>query len=87
MIVRIITYEKEHPFMMRLEQLSLDSEPAGKTFSSYCSFAYSALVSFRMGMLGSASFRSVRRGQARDCRRADKKQPRISAGLVQSRRS
>ena len=27
----------------------------------YCSFAYSALASFRMGMLGSASFHSVRK--------------------------
>jgi hypothetical protein len=28
---------------------------------SYCSFAYSALASFRMGMSGSASFQSVRK--------------------------
>ena len=27
----------------------------------YCSFAYSALASFRMGMSGSASFQSVRK--------------------------
>ncbi len=29
--------------------------------SSYCSFAYSALASFRMGMSGSASFQRVRK--------------------------
>jgi hypothetical protein len=29
--------------------------------NSYCSFAYSALASLRMGMLGSASFQSVRK--------------------------
>ena len=29
-------------------------------WSDYCSFAYSALASFRMGMSGSASFQSVR---------------------------
>src|ERR1022692_1508160 len=45
--------------MACLHQLSLDSEPAGRTFSCYCSFAYSALASFRMGMSGSASFQSV----------------------------
>src|ERR1039457_624862 len=44
-----------------LQQLSLDSEPAGRTFSCYCSFAYSALASFRMGMSGSASFQRVRK--------------------------
>jgi hypothetical protein len=30
-------------------------------FPSYCSFAYSALDSFRMGMSGSASFQRVRK--------------------------
>ena len=29
--------------------------------ASYCSFAYSALASFRMGMSGSASFQSVKK--------------------------
>src|ERR1700674_2070686 len=38
-----------------LQQLSLDSESAGRTLSCYCSFAYSALASFRMATSGSAS--------------------------------
>jgi hypothetical protein len=29
--------------------------------TGYCSFAYSALASFRMGMSGSASFQKVRK--------------------------
>ena len=32
-----------------------------RTFSCYCSFAYSALACFKMGMSGSASFQSVRK--------------------------
>lgn len=42
-------------------QLSLDSEPAGRTLFSYCSFAYSALASFRIGISGSALFQSAKK--------------------------
>ena len=30
---------------------------------NYCTFAYSALASFRMGMLGSASFHNVKKSK------------------------
>jgi len=40
-------------------QLSANQERGD--FPSYCSFAYSALASFRMGMSGSESFHSVRK--------------------------
>jgi len=33
----------------------------GERFLSYCNFANSALASFRIGMLGSASFQGVRK--------------------------
>jgi hypothetical protein len=38
------------------------TEPLAKLFptGSYCSFAYSALASFRMGMSGSASFQRAK---------------------------
>jgi hypothetical protein len=38
-----------------------NSKGGGRIFSCYCSFAYSALACFRMGMSGSASFQSVRK--------------------------
>jgi len=44
-----------------LHQLSLNSEPLGGTLSRYCSFAYSALACFRMGMSGSASFQRAKK--------------------------
>ena len=42
----------------RFSQLEL---VGARTFSSYCSFAYSALACFRMGMSGSAFFQRVRK--------------------------
>jgi hypothetical protein len=47
--------------MAWLRQLVFFNKATSRTFSSYCSFAYSALASFRMGMSGSASFQSVRK--------------------------
>jgi hypothetical protein len=44
-----------------LQQLALHSKRRGRTFYGYCSFAYSALACFRMGMSGSASFQSARK--------------------------
>jgi len=38
-----------------------EQETVERTFSSYCSFAYSALACLRMGMSESASFQSVRK--------------------------
>jgi len=37
--------------------------PARTDISGYCSFVYSALASFRMGMSGSASFQSMRKSR------------------------
>src|SRR6267378_8510359 len=37
-----------------LQQVSLDSEPAGRTFPALATFAYSAFACFRMGMPGSS---------------------------------
>ena len=39
-----------------LQNLSINSKRRGKTPPGYCSFAFSALASFRMGTSGSASF-------------------------------
>src|SRR5580692_10264245 len=44
--------------------------PEGRFFiecRNYCSFAYSALACFRMGMWGSASFQSERKSWYADC--------------------
>src|SRR5580658_4646745 len=38
-----------------------EHEKAISAFPAYCSLAYSALASFRMGMLGSASFQRARK--------------------------
>jgi hypothetical protein len=42
-------------------ELSFISDPGEAQVLNYCSLAYSALASFRMGMSGSASFHSVRK--------------------------
>ena len=42
-------------------QLSATIKRRGRTSPLYCSFAYSALACFRMGMSGSASFQIVRK--------------------------
>jgi hypothetical protein len=44
-----------------LHQVSVNSEHRGGMLAGYCSFAYSDLASFRMGMSGSASFHRVRK--------------------------
>jgi hypothetical protein len=49
-----------------LRKLSANSKRRGRAFSCYCSFAYSALASFSMGMSGSASFQRLR---GNPCRR------------------
>jgi hypothetical protein len=41
--------------------LHAPSSILGNSWNGYCSFAYSALASFRMGMSGSASFQRVRK--------------------------
>jgi hypothetical protein len=41
--------------MACLRKLAVTSNRRVKTFSSYCSFAYSAWASFRIGMSGSGS--------------------------------
>jgi hypothetical protein len=55
----------DHQFSMSanawLRKPSENSKGRHRTFSGYCSFAYSALASFRMGMSGSASFQRVRK--------------------------
>jgi hypothetical protein len=43
-----------------LRKLRANSKQPGRTFPFYCSFAYSALACFRMGMSGSASFQRVK---------------------------
>ncbi len=47
--------------MTRAAKLALHSKRRGRTFYGYCSLAYSALASFRMGRSGSASFQRVRK--------------------------
>ena len=45
---------------MLLNKMS-NKTSTGQLQSSHCSFAYSALASFRMGMSGSASFQRARK--------------------------
>ena len=45
----------------RFIDIYLDAAMFGVNSNRYCSFAYSALASFRMGMSASASFHSARK--------------------------
>jgi hypothetical protein len=44
-----------------LHQPSINTKGRERNFPNYCSFAYSVLASFRMGISGSASFQSFRK--------------------------
>jgi hypothetical protein len=48
-------------YLLITENYPQTASDIGQYFSSYCSFAYSALACFRMGMSGSASFQRVRK--------------------------
>ena len=53
---------KAHTLVIALlQQLRSVIELVEDVTEGYCSFAYSALASFRMGMSGSASFQRVRK--------------------------
>jgi hypothetical protein len=60
-LVSLGVSEKEIADTPDFRHLLLDIKPRGRTLSSYCNFAYSALASFRMGMSGSASFHLVKK--------------------------
>lgn len=71
----LLLHRSSHKYRRKAQLLGGKLAGAGRTLQSdqmpgfrssrlrtgYCSFAYSALASFRMGMPGSASFQSVRK--------------------------
>jgi len=59
-MTNVMAAQKMHAGRRFVSNPDIVMESQGGLFG-YCSFAYSALASFRMGMSGSASFQRVRK--------------------------
>jgi serine/threonine protein kinase len=59
-VIYEIAQHEGHPFIV-ISARRTGRWLVGSDLRTYCSFSYSALACFRMGMSGSASFQSVRK--------------------------